>query len=67
MIWAGTNGLLDDVPVSEVGRFEVEFRRYLQASNPELLATVEQEKALSDESAATLRSAVEAFKKTVSF
>src|SRR5215510_4793188 len=27
IIWAGTNGHLDDVPVGEVGRFETEFRQ----------------------------------------
>jgi F-type H+-transporting ATPase subunit alpha len=67
IIWAGTNGFLDDVPVGEVGRFETEFRQFLRASYPQLLEAIEKEKAVSDESAATLRSAVEAFKKTVSF
>jgi F-type H+-transporting ATPase subunit alpha len=67
VIWAGTNGLLDDVPVSEVGRFETELRRFLLASHPDLMRTIEQEKALSDESTAALRAAIEAFKKTVSF
>ena len=47
--------------------FETELRRFLQAQYPQLLETIEQEKALSDDSTAALRSAVEAFKKTVSF
>jgi F-type H+-transporting ATPase subunit alpha len=67
IIWCGTNGLLDTVPVGEVGRFEQELRGFLRAQYPQLLETIEKEKALSDDSAATLRSAVEAFKKTVSF
>jgi F-type H+-transporting ATPase subunit alpha len=67
IIWCATNGQLDDVPVSEVGRFEIEFRRFLQAQSPQLLETIEREKAISDESTAGLHSAVEAFKKTVSF
>jgi F-type H+-transporting ATPase subunit alpha len=67
IIWAATNGQLDDVPVGEVGRFEVEFRRFLVAQSPELMETIERDKAISDESTAGLRSAVEAFKKTVSF
>ena len=66
-VWAATNGQLDDVPVGEVGRFEIEFRRFLQAQNRELMETIEKDKAISDDSSATLRSAVEAFKKTVSF
>jgi F-type H+-transporting ATPase subunit alpha len=67
VLWAGTNGYLDDVPVNEVGRFETELRQFLRASHPELLKTIEDEKALSDESTEALREAVEAFKKTVSF
>ena len=67
IIWAGTNGHLDDVPVSEVGRFETEFNRFLEGSYPQLLESIAREKALSDEMTATLREAVEAFKKTVSF
>jgi F-type H+-transporting ATPase subunit alpha len=67
VIWAGTNGLLDDVPVTEVGRFETELRRFLQASYSELMQTIEREKALSDDTTAALRGAVETFKKTVSF
>jgi F-type H+-transporting ATPase subunit alpha len=67
IIWCGTNGLLDTVPVGEVGRFEAELRGFLRAQYPQLLEAIEKEKALSDDSAATLRSAVEAFKKTVSF
>jgi len=67
IIWAGTNGHLDEVPVSEIGRFEVEFTRFLEASYPQLLESIAREKALSDEMSATLREAVEAFKKTVSF
>jgi F-type H+-transporting ATPase subunit alpha len=67
IIWCGTNGQLDNVPVGEVGRFEAELGRFLDAQYPQLLEAIEKEKTLSDESAATLRSAVEAFKKTVSF
>jgi F-type H+-transporting ATPase subunit alpha len=67
IIWTATNGQLDDVPVSQVGRFEIELGRFLDAQNPQLIETIEKEKTLSDDTTAALRSAVEAFKKTVSF
>jgi F-type H+-transporting ATPase subunit alpha len=67
IIWAATNGYLDDVPVAAVPRFETEFRQFLRSSYSELVQTIEQEKALSDDTTAALRGAVEAFKKTVSF
>jgi F-type H+-transporting ATPase subunit alpha len=67
IIWAGTNGYLDDVPVGEIGRFEAELNRYLDAQHPQLLETIAREKALSDESVDALKQAVESFKKTASF
>jgi len=67
IIWAATNGHLDDVPVGEVGRFEAEFTRFLEASYPRLLEAIATEKAISDETTAGLNEAVAAFKKTVSF
>jgi F-type H+/Na+-transporting ATPase subunit alpha len=67
IIWAGTNGHLDDVPVASVGRFEQEFSRFLDATYPELVATIQRDKVVSDESAAGLKQAVETFKKSTSF
>jgi F-type H+/Na+-transporting ATPase subunit alpha len=67
IIWAATNGHLDDVPVDAVPRFELEFRRFMLASYPELMQTIEQEKAISDDTTAALKTAIETFKKTVSF
>ena len=50
-IYAGTHGFLDDIPVSDVRRFEQELLQYLKADHPELLETVRTTKALpgSDE------------------
>ena len=67
IIWAGTNGHLDEIPAASVGRFEIEFSRFLDASYPELIATIQADKVLSDESAATLRTAIDTFKKSSSF
>src|SRR3954452_3123056 len=67
IIWAATQGQLDEIPVGQVGRFEIEFGRFLDAQYPQLLEAIEKEKVLSDDSAATMRTAIEAFKKTASF
>jgi F-type H+/Na+-transporting ATPase subunit alpha len=37
VIYAGTKGWTDTVPVEEVGRFEMELREYFQANHPEVL------------------------------
>ncbi|MBV9356567.1 MAG: F0F1 ATP synthase subunit alpha [Chloroflexi bacterium] len=65
IIYAVTNGFLDDVPVDKVQRWESEFHRWMQADHPELLETIRRDKALSDETTATLRSAIEQFKQDV--
>jgi len=67
IIWAATNGHLDDIPVGEVGRFEAEFNRFLDASYPQVMEAIAKDKVISDESTAGLQAAVAAFKKTASF
>jgi F-type H+-transporting ATPase subunit alpha len=62
IIWAATNGYLDDVPVEQVREFEGEFLTYLRTVTPDLLKRIATEQALSDELIAALRTAVENFK-----
>ena len=40
MVWAGTEGKLDDVPVGDISRFESEFLTYLRRSHPGTLASI---------------------------
>jgi F-type H+-transporting ATPase subunit alpha len=65
IIYGVTNGYLDDVPVDKVQRWESEFHRWMQADHPELLETIRRDKALSDETTASLRTAIEQFKNDV--
>jgi len=64
VIFAGSNGWVDDVPVSEVRRFETELLAFLRSSHPELLTHIRDEGTLPEEAA--LRSAFEEFKQTFS-
>jgi len=61
-IWAGTTGQLDDIPVSEVRRFESEFLQYLRSNRKDLLAGIAESKDLSDDATAGLTEAVKSFK-----
>jgi len=61
-IWAGTNGHLDEVPVSDVLRFERELLDSLKR-NTKILDTLRETNVLSDETVADLETAVEKFKK----
>jgi F-type H+-transporting ATPase subunit alpha len=40
VIYAGSEGYVDDVPVSEVQRYESEVRTYFRANHADLLATI---------------------------
>ncbi len=59
-IWAGTNGKLDLVPVSDVLRFESELHEYL-ARNTKVLDTLRETNVLDDDTLAALEKAVDAF------
>jgi len=61
-IWAATTGFVDDVPVSEVRRFEVEMLDHLRVNAPEVLRGIRETKALSDDAKAALKSQVASFK-----
>ena len=49
VIYAGTRGYLDSVPVADVTRYEKELLSYLHSSKADLLAKIRKEKALTDE------------------
>jgi F-type H+/Na+-transporting ATPase subunit alpha len=63
ILFAGTQGLLDDLPVSVLGRFESELYANLEAKNPTVFSDILSKKALDDELKAKIRKAIEAFKK----
>jgi F-type H+/Na+-transporting ATPase subunit alpha len=61
-IYSGSSGLVDDVPVGEVRRFESEMLEFLRANHPDLLAQIRDTGELPDEE--TLKKALEEFKNT---
>ncbi len=65
IIFAVTNGYLDDVPVEKVKTWETEFHRFMAASHPEIGNRIEETKDLDDETTAQLRAAIEEFKHSV--
>jgi F-type H+/Na+-transporting ATPase subunit alpha len=48
MIFAGTSGVLDDMPVDQVRDFEAELYRYVEGTSPGLLRTIMEKKILDD-------------------
>src|ERR1700758_3175875 len=63
-IWAGTNGYLDDVPIDDVSRFESEFLDSLKRNNGGILDSIRETSDLSDDTASSLKDAVEQFRAT---
>ncbi|MCB4207237.1 F0F1 ATP synthase subunit alpha [Arthrobacter sp. UM1] len=61
-VWAGTNGHLDEVPVSEVGRFEAELLEHLRHRS-QVLTTIEQTGKLEDSTLDELKSQMDEFKR----
>jgi F-type H+-transporting ATPase subunit alpha len=64
IIWCGTNGHLDDVPVSDLGRWEQEFYRFMDANYPQIGEQIARDKTFPEDLQKALAEAVEAFKKT---
>jgi F-type H+-transporting ATPase subunit alpha len=63
-LFAVNNNYMDDVEVAKANSFEKALRDYLASSHADLVNAIESAKDLSSEHEATLRSAIEAFKKT---
>jgi F-type H+/Na+-transporting ATPase subunit alpha len=61
IIFAATNGYLDKLPVSTLGRFEKEFNEYLDLKHPDFLPALAEEKNLTPALDEELRKALDAF------
>src|SRR5579884_1280080 len=63
IIYAATKGLLDDVAVEDIRRFEQELYHYLDTVKPELLAAIREKRELNDDIKAQLVQAVKECKR----
>jgi F-type H+-transporting ATPase subunit alpha len=48
-VFAGTSGLLDDLPVEHCREFEMELYRWVDSSQPQMMAELREKKALDDD------------------
>ncbi len=62
LIFAGIQGLLDDIPTASIRRFEGECVAYLQQKHEDLLPEIASKKTLDDALKAKLSSALQGFK-----
>jgi F-type H+-transporting ATPase subunit alpha len=62
IIYAGTNGMLDDLPVEQIRQFETELYQFLDTSQASLLQELREKKAMDDQLKATINSLLKEFK-----
>ncbi|OGO27497.1 MAG: F0F1 ATP synthase subunit alpha [Chloroflexi bacterium RBG_16_54_18] len=61
VIYAGTQGYADKVPLERVHAWEISLLRYMESSNPEIGKDIIEKKRITDETEVKLRSALDAF------
>lgn len=64
ILFAATQGFLNDVPVAKVQAWETEFHRFMANAHPAIGQEIVREKRMSDELMDKLRAAIDEFKKT---
>ena len=62
IIYAGTNGLLDDLPLDQIRAFEHELYRFLENAQPAILTTIREKKTIDDDLKGKLDPALKEFK-----
>jgi F-type H+-transporting ATPase subunit alpha len=62
IIFAGTNGYLDDLPTDLCRTFEAEMYRFMETAHPGIQNEIAEKKAISDELKAKMHSAMKEFK-----
>jgi len=62
IIFAATNGYLDDVEVPAIKAWEAAFHEYMAATHSEIAAEIRSRKVLSDDLTARLRKAIETYR-----
>jgi F-type H+-transporting ATPase subunit alpha len=61
VIYAGVNGYLDPIKVSDVSRFESELLRFMRAEHADILDSIRDKKEITKETGGSLKKAVNKF------
>jgi F-type H+-transporting ATPase subunit alpha len=64
ILWAGSQGYLDDVPVDQVRRFETDYLEYMRTTQGDVLGAIREQKVLNDDITAALKRATTEFRAT---
>jgi F-type H+-transporting ATPase subunit alpha len=61
IIFAGTNGYLDNIEIADIRAFETELYDFLEVRHPQILRTIAEKKQLDDELKASLNQGIKGF------
>jgi len=64
IIYAGTNGFVDDLPIDSLAQFEKELFAFVEAKHKAVLTDIAEKKVLDNDLKDRMNKAIEAFKKT---
>jgi F-type H+-transporting ATPase subunit alpha len=67
ILYAATNGFLDDVPVDKIAAFEQAFHHFMQTNHPEIAKLINADKMIKPETEESLKKAVAEFKQGASY
>jgi len=67
ILYAVTNGYLDDVPLEKIAAFEQSFHRFMETNHPEINQRILTDKEIKPETDETLKSAISEFKKSAAY
>jgi F-type H+-transporting ATPase subunit alpha len=62
IIFAGTNGVLDDLPVESIRKFEAELYRFVENAHPAILKDLREKKTIDDDLKARINAALKEHK-----
>ena len=62
IIYAGTQGLLDEMPIEQLRDFEKGLNSYVETSSPGILAAIEEKKVLDDDLKAAMTKTIKEYK-----
>ena len=67
IMYALVNGYMDDVEIPKIRDYEEAFHRFMDSNHPEILKSIADAKAITDETDQSLKAAVEEFKASVPY
>jgi F-type H+-transporting ATPase subunit alpha len=67
ILFAVSNGYLDDVPVDKTAAFEESFHRFMETNHPDIGQRINEDKEIKKETEEKLQTAISAFKQTFTY